>query len=277
MARKTDIRRIRALPKEAILAMPIIDLDLPRTVKSRLSNYLAEESNLAYSPEEVTIDYLIHSKYDLEKIPAMNVVERTSMFRPSVCQKIMRVLKERYRIDYVEERLKVRRERIHDKPLAEVDLPPTVIERLTEFLSESTFGKIRPEEATITDLLHSAYDVCEMTVYRDGSKRKMFTPPVAERIVKTLEKEYEIDYAKERESFLAQHTGLDAFIIRTGLPNSRHSALLIRMHDFNATFRDLLNAPFDFRTLRRFGGTTNDYILGLFETEGIDYETSRRH
>ena len=276
MTRKKDARVVRAMPREAVLAMPIIDLDLPRTVKERLSVHLSEESELEFFPEEVTLSYLIQSKYDLEKIPAMNVVRRQKMFCPSVCEKIKTTLRERYNIDYAEERLQARHEQILKRPIVKAKLPSTIAKRLTEFLSEASYGKIKSEEATITDLLHSAYDVCEMTAYYEDFKRKMFTPLVAQRIVAKLEEEYGIDYAKEREIFLAQHTGLDSFIVRTGLPNNCHIILLSRMQNFNATFRDLLDVPFDFRLMKRFSGTTNSFILGLFEAEGIDYESARR-
>ena len=276
MARQLDLRRIKAMGKDEILALPIVDLNLCTTVKGRLSRFLADESEGRLAPEDTTISDLLHSSYDLNKIPAFNDDHGRKMFFPSVCEKIILVLQERYRIDYAEERKKYNIEQVLALPITKLAIAPYEKGRIAGFLSFACGDIIPPEEMTVNDLLRSAFNLNEMFAYYEGSRRKMFSAPVCEKIIRVLEDEYGIDYEKERKAFLANHIGLESFIFRAKLPNDKHFVLLRRIGNYNATFRDLLYAPFDFRKMMYFGKDTNQYILHFFEVEGIDYEASRR-
>ena len=276
MARQMDIRRIKAMKKDEILALPIVDTSFSISVRKRLSHFLSDESEGCFTPEEATIEDLLCSSYDLNKIPAYNNEYGRKMFFPSVCEKIILILSERYGIDYIEERKERDKGPVLTLPIDKMPLTPYDKGRIMGFLSFASDNTIPPEKVTIEDLLHSAFNLDEMFAYFEGSRRKMFTKPVCEKVIKILKTEYGIDYRKEREAFLAGHTGLDSFIYRVKLPNDRHFILLRRIGNYNATVRDLLDVPFDFRRMMNFGKETVQYLLGFFEAEGIDYEASRK-
>ena len=276
MARKRPTRFFETMNKDEILALPIVDTSLTVSVGNRLASFLSHESGGVFRPEEATIDDLIRSPHNLSQIPASETVYGKRMFSEPVCQKIIRVLWQQYRIDYVKEHEKYRAQQIRVLPIKHALLTPCVRERLSGFLSFASCGKISSDDATIDDLMHSAFNINEMHAYYEGSRRKIFKPDVCEKIAKTLKDEYDIDYKSEREAFLAKHVGLDSFIYRIEMPNNMHFILLKRMGNYNATVRDLLNAPFDFRKMMGFGDDTIALILKFFKTEGVDFETSRR-
>ena len=276
MANNLSIRRIRKMSKDDIFAIPIAKTKLTPSVKKRLSDYLSEESDRVFTPEEATIEDFIRSPHSMNQMVARDSVNGTKMFAPSTCEKVIWTLQSVYGIDYAKEHMEHRDEQVRLLPIVHTILTPTTRERLSGFISFASCGWIAPDEANINDLMNSAVDIDDMPAYYEGSTRKMFTPQCCEKIITTLRDDYGIDYRAERTSFLAEHAGLDSFIYRVGLPNGRHLILLKKMGNYNATFRDLLNVPFDYRRLTRFGDDTKKFIQQYFEAEGIDYETSRR-
>ncbi|MBP5633628.1 hypothetical protein J6X13_01695 [Candidatus Saccharibacteria bacterium] len=276
MAEQLSIRRIKKMSKDDIFAIPIVDTKLSPSVKTRLSDYLSFESDRVFAPEEATIEDLVRSPHGLDQMFSHDSKYHERMFSNAICEKIIWTLWSIYRIDYNTEHKRNREEQILMLPIRHTLFTPYTKKHLSGFLSFASGGKTSPEDATIEDLLHCAYNLEEMNAYEEGSVRKLFSPNAREKIIAKLKGEYDIDYRSEREKFLAKHTGLDTFIFRAGLPNGRHLILLQRMGNYNATIRDLLDAPFDFRAMPRFGNSTQQFILQYFEAEGIDYETSRR-
>lgn len=149
--------------------------------------------------------------------------------------------------------------------------------RLAETLSATTFGKIAAENVTIRNLIESVHDLSTLPALTRGSYTPMFSPGVVEKIKSVLKKDYSIDYDAEHANFLAQHTGLSAFIWSLDIPEWPRNSIVRALGSHNATLRDLLMSRKDLRDISGIGIETEKKLLSCFQDVGVDYHDFRNN
>ena len=156
----------------------------------------------------------------------------------------------------------------------DLSVNPNTRRRLADFISRASFGAIEPRNATLKDVLESAYDLDAMPSLGFKNQRPMFQPNVCKNIVEAFA-EHDIDYYEYRRWFKENRTGTSMFIVDLGLTKRTNTLLFAELRNHNATVADLLNYKLD---LVEFPGISFNIAMKIQEKlkeHGIDYRRER--